>query len=44
MTDDMKEQNDWTWHQALPVEKGIKYGVSLCLLHQSKFAFICASF
>ena len=33
MTDDMKEQNDWTWHQALPVEKGIKYGVSLCLLH-----------
>lgn len=31
MTDDMKEQNDWTWHQALPVEKGIKYGVSLCM-------------
>ena len=28
MTNDLKEMDDWTWHEALPVEKGIKYGAN----------------
>ncbi len=26
--DNMEEKEDWTWHEALAVEQGIKYGAN----------------
>jgi prolyl 4-hydroxylase len=28
MTDDLAEMDDWTWHEALPVSRGTKYGAN----------------
>ena len=28
MQDDLKEKDDWTWHEALPVTEGVKYGAN----------------
>mmetsp|Transcript_598 Transcript_598/g.1325 ORF Transcript_598/g.1325 Transcript_598/m.1325 type:complete len:126 (+) Transcript_598:634-1011(+) len=28
LTDDLEEMDDWTWHEALPVLKGNKYGAN----------------
>lgn len=36
MSEDLYEQDDRTWHAALPVTKGLKYGAN-AWLHQRSF-------